>query len=82
VSYLVCLPRADAVRVAELERDSLRLRASEGGPCRPLWLRAAEIADGAVRALREGRDRELVRHLYAVGVGWMAAARCRGWRTP
>jgi hypothetical protein len=78
----ITIPRHHAIRVAELERDSLLMRAREGGPCRLLWIEAARIADGAVRALREGRDQDLVREMYAIGTGWMRAARCRGWKTP
>ena len=59
------------------------MRASEGGRCRPLWIRAAAIADEAVQALRSGvSGQDAVPYLYRIGVGWMDAARCRGWKTP
>jgi hypothetical protein len=83
ITATVCLPREHAVRVAEIERDSLLMRAQEGGKCQGLWLQAATIADEAVKALRSGVDgNEAVPYLYRIGVGWMRAARCRGWQTP
>lgn len=83
ITATICLPREHAIRVAEIERDSLLMRAAEGGKCRPLWLRAAAIADEAVQALRAGIDgARAVPYLYRIGIGWMDAARCRGWKTP
>ena len=83
MSYHLCIPRHHAIRVAKLERDSLYLRASQGGPCRHLWIRAGNIADRAVKSLERGESgMVVVPHLYRIGTGWMAAARCKGWKTP
>jgi hypothetical protein len=76
------VPRAEAVAIAELERDALLLRAAEGGSCEPLWRDAAHHAQLIVLCIRDGRDREAARHMRHVAQRWKRAARCSGHPVP
>ena len=71
-----------ALKIAKLERDSLRLRAKQGGPCAPLWRKAARSADQVVAAVARGDGKGAVAPMYAVAEGWHRAARCKGYPTP
>jgi hypothetical protein len=78
----VILPRVQAIRIAELERDSLVLRQNEGGKCAPLWAEAARSAGLVVWALRRGWDNQALAYARDVGRQWGRAANCVGWKTP
>ena len=76
------IPRSHAVRIAELERDSLLLRAAQGGPCAARWHEAAYAAARVVDALRGGDDKGVVPHMYDVAKAWKRAARCSRYPVP
>lgn len=78
----ITIRQADAVAVARLERDTLLLRAAEGGACAPRWRHAARIADRIVAELAAGRGAAAVPHMYALGRAWHAAAQCKGYPSP
>ncbi len=78
----VTLSRAQAIQIAELERDSLALRAETGGACRPHWLNARNQADLVVAHLRSGDDEAAGLAAIRVAPAWKKAADCEGWPTP
>jgi hypothetical protein len=77
VAYLR-VPIKDALELARIERDSLRLRAAAGGPCAPHWERAAEAAELAVRSIEAGWPQLAVHYLRVVARRWAIAAQCGG----
>jgi hypothetical protein len=80
-SRVVGLPRAQAIQLAEYERDSLVLRA-DGSKCPELWRDAAHHADLVVQCLRAGKDTDAARHAGHITSRWKKAADCEGWPTP
>lgn len=78
----VTIPRGEAIKIAEYERDSLRARASTSGSCSHQWIAAASQADKLVRLLKVGQDDKATRAALRVGPKWKRAADCEGWPTP
>lgn len=78
----VSVPQVDAVAVAKLERDALRMRAAQGGPCARRWRYASRIADRIVTKLERGAGSSAVPDMYALGRAWRAAATCSGAPSP
>lgn len=81
-SRVVGLPRAQAIQLAQYERDSLELRARSSRKCPWLWRAAAKQADLAVRHLLVGNDRAARSAALRVAPAWKRAADCEGWPTP
>jgi hypothetical protein len=72
------VPRAQALRLARLERDALLWRAAQDRSCAPLWRAAADHADRMISALQRRDDVAALDAMYAVAGAWKRAARCRG----
>lgn len=78
----VSVSRADAVAIAKLEAQTLRMRAAQGGPCAPRWRHAARIADKIVARIAAGDGQGAVPYMYQLGRAWHAAAVCKGYPSP
>jgi hypothetical protein len=71
------ITRADAVKFATWERDSLLQRAAQGGDCREDWERAAAHSEQTRRLLEAGRDREALAEVEEIYRAWRRAASCQ-----
>jgi hypothetical protein len=78
----VSVPQADAVAVARLEAQALRMRAGQGGACAWRWRYAARIADRIVADLQRGDSRGVVPLMHELGRAWHRAASCSGVPSP
>ena len=78
----VTLPRAQAIQIAELERDSLALRAQSSARCVGPWRAAQDQANRVVQGLYVGADAAAGTAAVKVGFAWKKAADCEGWPTP
>lgn len=79
---LVSFPRAQALQIAELERDSLGLRAQSSARCAGPWRAAQDQASRVVQGLYAGADATAGRAAVRIGPAWKKAADCEGWPTP
>ncbi len=72
------VPRAEALKLARLERDALLWRAAHSPACASLWRAAASHADRVISALQRRDDVAALDAMYSVAGAWKRAARCRG----
>ena len=81
-SRVVELPRSLVIQIAELERDSLGLRAQSSARCAGPWRAAQDQANRVVQGLYVGADAAAGTAAVKVGSAWRKAADCEGWPTP
>ena len=82
LTRVVELPRVQAIQIAELERDSLGLRAQSSARCAGPWRVAQDQANRVVQGLYVGADAAAGTAAVKVGSAWKKAADCEGWPTP
>ena len=81
LTRVVELPRAQAIKIAKLERDSLGLRAQSSARCAGPWREAQDQANRVVQNLYAGADAAAGTAAVKVGYAWKKAADCEGWPT-
>lgn len=74
------IPRSIAIRLARIERDSLRARARSAPPARRgAWAQAARQADRVLSLLHAEKDTEAAMAAIKIGPYWKSAAKLQGY---